>query len=302
MLNKLILYNFRAGFTPQVTHEGEFLLQTCQRTIVIGYENLNINNIDRSDSYEVKRGKEAYSYLLEITCGLKSKLLGENEIVGQFKKAYIDYLYQNSRNNKILSILEKLLKDTKEIRTKYLIGIGQKTYASITRRQIYNRHKAQKVLILGSGQMAEDLINQFKKKCEVYMCARNEEALDSLNLNHDFRRVCWRNYADMIQFPFIANTIGHESVLFNNIFFKNWAERHDDKVFVDLGSPSAIRTDLALDDGVMRLKDIFNEGAIKENHKRDQILKAKNAMDELVEKRHQIFQKKLDSKKFQYVS
>ena len=293
MLHKLNLFNFKTGFTPDIqSTDSTFILETCQRTIVIGYDNFQITNLESSESYEVKKGKDAYLYLLEITCGLKSKLLGENEIVGQFKKAYKDYISLENRCNKVLSIIEKLFKDTKEIRTKYLIGLGQKTYASIARREIYNKHKAQKVLILGSGQMAEDLINQFKKKCDVYLCARNTDAIENLKLNHEFQVVEWGNYSEIIQFSFIANTIGSDSVIFNEKFFEKWSSIHLDKAFIDLGSPSVIDTTLDARDGVMRLEDIFNEGAVKENHKKAQIKKAKNAMDDIVEKRHLIFQKK----------
>lgn len=293
MLHKLNLFNFKSGFIPTIANgSNPFILSTCQRTIVIAQDNLQVENLNESESYEVKKGKDAYLYLLEITCGLKSKLLGENEIVGQFKKAYKEYATQESKDNKVLAIVEKLFKDTKEIRTKYLIGLGQKTYASIARREIFNKHKADKVLILGSGQMAEDLINQFKKKTDIYICARNKEAVENLLINHELNVVEWGNYSELVKFNFIANTIGTESVIFNHKFFQTWSSKHERKSFIDLGSPSPIDTTLTLNDGVMRLQDIFNEGAIKENHKKIQINKAKDAMDDIVEKRHQIFQKK----------
>lgn len=301
MLHKLNLFNFKSGFTPIINDDSSvFIMSTCQRTIVIGHQNIEVENITESENYEVKKGKDAYLYLLEITCGLKSKLIGENEIVGQFKKAYKEYASSENRNNKVLSIIEKLFKDTKEIRTKYLIGLGQKTYASIARREIYNKHKASKVLILGSGQMAEDLINQFKKKCDIYICARNSKAVENLQINHDLNVIEWGNYSEMIQFSFISNTIGSEDVIFNDKFFQNWNDIHNEKVFIDLGSPSVIDTNLTIVDGVMRLEDIFNEGAIKENHKKTQIIKAKSAMDDIVEKRHQTFQKKLQNKELNY--
>src|SRR5690606_16003183 len=117
--------------------------------------------------------------LLEIICGLKSKLLGENEIVGQFKASYHNYASTKNKSTELLRIIEKLFKDAKEIRTDYLLGLCQKTYSSIARKHIVSINKADHVLILGSGQLAEDLINQFKKKVTVFISARNTQKVES---------------------------------------------------------------------------------------------------------------------------
>ena len=47
-----------------------------------------------------------------------------------------------------------------------------------------------------------------------------------------------------------------------------------------------IETDFDYAQGVMRLEDIFNEGAVHENHKREQIKKARTAIAQIVEKRY----------------
>jgi glutamyl-tRNA reductase len=140
--------------------------------------------------------------------------------------------------------------------------------------------------------MAEDLINQFKKKCEIYICARNKNAIENLKLNHEINVIEWGDYKSIITFAHIANTIGAKEIIFNKVFFENWKNAHHDRTFVDLGSPSAIDTNLTVDDGIIRLENIFSEGAIKENHKKQQIVKAKNAMDGIVEKRQKVFEKK----------
>jgi glutamyl-tRNA reductase len=145
MLTNLILFNFNSGFEPTLeVASSAFILKTCQRTILVSYEEIKIINLNDCDSYEVKKGKASYLFLLEVICGLKSKLLGENEIVSQFKSAYKEFIKTENLNTQLLLIIEKLFKDTKEIRTKYLIGLGQKTYASITRRKIVNDKKQKK--------------------------------------------------------------------------------------------------------------------------------------------------------------
>jgi glutamyl-tRNA reductase len=237
-------------------------------------------------SDETIYGKDAYFYLLEVICGLKSKLIGENEIVGQFKTAYQEYTAQNTKDNNVLLILEKLFKDAKEIRSTYLLGLSQKTYASLARKHIINKHKADKVLVLGSGHLAEDLINQFKKKAKVYISARNLEKANALAVQHDLNIVPWNNLNMYEEFPFIANSIGFDGTLLDEEFFSSWSQKHESKLLVDLGAPSAIKTALTFNEGVMRLDDIFKEGAVHETHKKNQIENARLAMTKLVERRY----------------
>src|SRR5690606_25191524 len=138
--------------------------------------------------------------------------------------------------------LEKLFKDAKDIRTQYLIGISQKTYASLTRKHLIQRAKAQHVVVLGSGQLAEDLINQFKKKATVSICARNKVRVAELAEQHQIQVIPWEERHRLVNEPFIANTIGSETVLWDDSFFYAWAGNHELRLFVDLGSPSVIKT------------------------------------------------------------
>lgn len=297
MLSDLVVYNFDPGYQPEKiialneAATAPFVLKTCQRTLVVCFK--EVTQLLTNEWADKLEGRAAYHYLLEIICGLKSHLVGENEIVGQFKSAYQEYIGVERRNNRLLAILEKLFKDAKEIRSTYLIGLCQKTYSSIARKYIIGRNEAKEVLILGSGNLAEDLINQFKKKAEVYITARNPEKLLELSQKHSVKPVEWKNSKKWIQFPFMANTIGFDGVLLDNAFFEQWSRLHSSRFFVDLGSPSAIKTTLGLEHGVMKLDDIFHEGAIHEGHKREQIAQAQKALTNIAEKRERVFSRKL---------
>lgn len=298
MLEQLKLNNFNSGFDPALSNDKSFVMKTCQRTIVLSYDHNPLEQINDADIHEYLEGKDAYSFLLEIICGLKSKLVGENEIVGQFKDAYKEYVSQDEKCSKLLQIIEKLFKDAKEVRTKYLLGLTQKTYSSIARKHIVSKHKADSVLILGSGHLAEDLINQFKKKTNVYISARNTERVQELAKLHGLTIVPWGDTSKFLDFPFIANSIGFKGVLLDEIFFQDWIQKHERKLFVDLGSPSAIQTDFSYNQGVMKLDDVFGEGAIHETHKKNQIEIARTAMEGIVTKRQEVFRKKTSNNNY----
>jgi glutamyl-tRNA reductase len=294
MLNGLKLWNFTAGtLPPEELCASAFVLRTCQRTLVLAFERHPFMH-SPLPTHQLLQGQEAYLFLLETICGLKSKLIGENEIVGQFKEAYKIYSASTLKDTKLLLILEKLFKDAKDIRTQYLIGISQKTYASLTRKHLIQRARASHIVVIGSGQLAEDLINQFKKKAQVSICARNTARVNELSSMHQISVIPWEERASLTNQPFLANTVGHASIIFDKAFFTEWSKKNPHKLFVDLGSPSVIRTELTLEEGVVRLDDIFDEGAIVEDQKQQQIALAREAMVSVTLKRKSLLEEKLN--------
>ncbi len=292
MLKGLTLWNFHAGaLDPIDLAPGSFILSTCQRTMILSMNHDPLRHSENLPAHEMVSGEDAYLYLLETICGLKSKLIGENEIVGQFKEAYKLYASTTLKDNKLLTILEKLFKDAKDIRTQYLIGISQKTYASLTRRH-FQKARALHVVIVGSGMLAEDLINQLKKKVRVSICARNSERVKELAALHKVTVIPWENRHELVNESYIANTVGSNHILFDETFFTAWEKG----LFVDLGSPSVISTKLGAADGVIRLQDIFDEGAVVESHKEQQITLAREAMITLTHKRKSLLEAKLTAR------
>jgi glutamyl-tRNA reductase len=125
----------------------------------------------------------------------------------------------------------------------------------------------------------------------VSICARNTEKVNELAKTHGLHVIPWESRAELVEAPFIANTVGTEEVLFDEDFFAEWS-KHSRHLFVDLGSPSAIRTSLSSEQNVVRLDDIFREGAIVEDQKQAQIALARAAMISITMKRQALFQQK----------
>ena len=114
MLKQLVLNNipkssrFDVDQMLESVPEDCFYMQTCQRTLILSYEDNPLSTYQTDDIFNdliSLEGEDAYSYLLEVICGLKSKLIGENEIVGQFKTSYKQYI-QKDFDSRLLQILE----------------------------------------------------------------------------------------------------------------------------------------------------------------------------------------------------
>ncbi|EQC46027.1 glutamyl-tRNAGlu reductase [Bacteriovorax sp. Seq25_V] len=287
MIHALNLIHIKGQFTEHnlSVDPSAFVLQTCQRAIVVQTTPIEVPALVNLDFFE---GKEAYEFLLETICGLKSKLLGESEIVSQFKEAFTNYLENQQRSSVILRVLEKLFKDAKQIRREYLLKIGQQSYAGIARRIIQAKVDTDSVLILGSGQLAKDVIKQLEKKYQIYISARNTQKVSEIQnefSSRNIQAIDWTDKDSYQSFTTIINTIGADYVIFNHDFFKS--RKKPSSLFIDLGSPCAIETPLMADDGVFRLSDVFSHGEKLDVEKQNKIDMAKCAIKGVVDKRVQ---------------
>ena len=275
---------------PRPNNDGLFTLNTCQRTLIIGVKN---NSLKEWSPYETLYGKEAYSFLLEAICGLKSKLQGENEITSQFKKAFREYLNNPKKNVFLISVLEKLFKDAKEIKTSYLSKIGQQSYSAIAKKILLQNSESKNVLIVGSGAISLDLLKLLSKKFNLSITARNEQKSKEISEAFDIPLIKWGSYEDYQNSENIINTIGSKDILFNSSFFKKWHSASttcfSSKLFIDLGHPSVIDTELSTKEGVYRLSDIFQRGTLLSQEKTLKIQRAKKEIDNIVERRFYSF-------------
>ena len=297
MIKNLTVINLKANSHANPTKGNVFVLKTCQRTLVVGigeapFLHLRESALREDVITDIFEGQNAYVFLLETICGLRSEVVAEYEVVSQFKDTYQEFLKTPERNNQIMSILEKLFQDNKKIRSEHLTEIGQLTYAGIARKLIHSAVNDGDVLVLGSGTLAEDLIKLLKKKHNVFISARNVARVQELSTTYALEAIPWDDKAAYAKFPFIVNTIGADSVLFNETFFSQFfstnifhAPAQQMKLFIDLGSPSVIETNLTEQDGVLRLEDIFRQSAKLNIEKMEKVNKAKHAILELAKKR-----------------
>lgn len=303
MIDGLTVINLKAEASVRPTNGEVFVLKTCQRTLVLGFGQLPFYHLDnQNDIREMFTGDHAYIFLLETICGLKSEVLAEYEVVGQFKEAYQEYAQLPFKKNHILTIIEKLFQDSKKIRTEHLTEIGQLSYAGIARKLIYSRMNEGDVLVVGSGTLSVDLIKLLKKKHRVFVTARNAEKLEALVMEHSVEVLPWLDYTSYKKFDSIVNTIGtSEMTLFDHSFFEEWLEGQiktsdssltnvsDSKLFIDLGSPSVINTHFKESAGVLRLEDIFQQSAKMNIEKMEKIRCAKESIVRLCENRKKSF-------------
>ncbi len=158
MINQLKIHHRSAEEDPKTWDAAYVEWKTCLRSI-----SFHKGNLPSTHS-----GTEAYEFLLQVICGLKSPMIGETEILAQFK----GFL---KKNPEVISrkISEKLIQDSKKIRTKYLKNYGSQSYGSFALKE---SKSLESIVLLGAGALTQDIVPIIKDHPgDIIVMARNLE-------------------------------------------------------------------------------------------------------------------------------
>jgi hypothetical protein len=172
VLNRRVPERTDTGLLPQAC-----VLGTCLREVRIAIVEPGAQPSARetdTSGYERHIGAGAYRFLLQLACGLESEIAGETEILGQIKQAWRDYETARPEAAKALRPwMQRLLQDTKEIRSEYVVSLGSATYGSLVRRLLGGQLPGP-TLLIGAGQLAETIL-PFLDTGEVLVWNRSRE-------------------------------------------------------------------------------------------------------------------------------
>lgn len=169
------------------THEINFqgltpiVWQTCRRRILFfdehSFKNYQVHAYD-----EVYSELDAEEFLIEVLCGLKSPLVGETEVFGQFK-TWWQSLPAHDFKNKFSARVQQIYSIVKKVRDEALCGLGSQSYGSLLRKKISEiepKHLNSNIIdFIGAGQLVEEIIPWVQKKWSYRIWCRNPEKVQS---------------------------------------------------------------------------------------------------------------------------
>jgi glutamyl-tRNA reductase len=183
LLEKFAFKNVDAAHRAFIENAGVdecVILQTCNRVEVFASakspdrakivgqwaETLSLGGEDL-ESVQVDAGKDAVVHLLKLTSGLDSLVVGEDQIIGQVRRAF-----EYSKSNRYASanlgvVFDRALKVGSRVRNATGINKGNVSIASIAVNladEYVDDLKAKKVMLIGSGEAASLVAKVLKKR------------------------------------------------------------------------------------------------------------------------------------------
>jgi len=158
--------------------EENIIISTCNRTevyVVPVQENLEVieqikdflawyRQIEKSEfenSLYFHEDKECIRHLFRVTAGLDSMVVGEDQVLGQVKTAYL-IAQENKTTGKIFNILfQKALNLGKHVRSATGINRGSVSVASVAvelAEKIFGNLLTKKAMVIGAGEMSETTV------------------------------------------------------------------------------------------------------------------------------------------------
>lgn len=178
MLNDLVLLHQAAQADDDLPASLNSLRwQTCLRRIVLADESY-CSEIESRGDIQIYRGISAYQFLLEVVCGLHSPLIGETEVMGQFRDFCASAKFPPTSWGWFLrQTTANLIMDAKRVRHRHLEGLGSQTYGSFVRQQLKD---VPSVIVIGAGKLASEIVPWLVGKTEVLVLYRSRDRAQSL--------------------------------------------------------------------------------------------------------------------------
>ena len=181
--------------------ESFFGISTCNRTEIylVGksgisekvfheiLKKLSINDIS-SDSFYFLSNHDALVHMCKVASGIDSQVLGEQEILGQFKTALKNAKEYNIIGKKLSYFADKVIEIAKKARTETNIGLNSLSVSGLALKLIKNIFEApenQNVLVIGAGFLSKSVISNLYDK-GIHNIKLVNRSIKKINLNKNF--------------------------------------------------------------------------------------------------------------------
>jgi glutamyl-tRNA reductase len=146
------------------------ILQTCNRVEVFGAgKNLDEDRLlqewasaaglstDELNRIEINNGKDVITHLMRLASGLESLVIGEDQILGQIRRAFEFSRSRHYSNNTLSILFDRAIKTGSKIRTITGINKGNVSIASVAvslAEEYFDDLTSKTVLLIGTGEAA----------------------------------------------------------------------------------------------------------------------------------------------------
>jgi glutamyl-tRNA reductase len=191
------------------------------------------------------RGMDSARHLFRVAAGLDSMLLGEGEILGQVRQAYVSAFESGATGTMLNRLFQNALEVGKRVRAETELGTRplSAAFAAVKlAEQIFGNLKGHTALIVGAGAMGEQVVEHMRNRgiSHVLVANRSPERTQDLALRFAGEPTRWEELTKTLERPNIVITsVGSEQPILTRTLLENvMAARGNHALFViDLGVP-----------------------------------------------------------------
>lgn len=246
------------------------LLSTCNRTelhVVTENSLQDSEAIEKKfcaikgiDLYQVKKyfyvykGVNAIHHMIKVASGMDSMILGEDQILGQFKKAYEISMKQGSSKSVLNTLSRLAITSSKKIKTRNIyLGKARSVAgqaAQLLSIQFEEELRFKKVLMIGSGEMGQ-LVAQELHQLGVETILMTKRIMASLEESKEMEGIaCYVDYAQRYRYLkecdiIISATSSPHYTITKDVLDDVIGESHRKYVFIDLAVPRDIDSSIS---------------------------------------------------------
>ena len=250
--------------------EETLVLSTCNRSEVYGVNaNSNRESATALSSYlsnfhEVRPDilnpslyhhydHDVVRHLFRVAAGLESMLLGEAEILGQVRDAYLR-AYECRITGPVLNrLFQAALEVGKRVRAETELGTRPMGVASAGMKlaeRIFGKLADRSALVLGAGTISEQVVSQLRDRNigHLYLTNRSREKAEEFAREYKGQVLEWGDWDTALKLPdIIVSAVGvQETVLTKPLIESAMAARGNRALFLmDLGLPRNIEPAVA---------------------------------------------------------
>jgi glutamyl-tRNA reductase len=196
---------------------------------------------------------DAVRHLFRVSAGLESMLLGEAEILGQVREAYLRAQQGRVTGPVLNRLFQAALEIGKRVRAETDLGTRPMGVASAgikLAERIFGKLKERTALVLGAGTISEQVVSQLRdRKIEnLYVCNRSREKAEEFAQQFNGKVIEWGQWDAALKLPdVIVSAVGvQEFLLTRPMIERSMAARGNRALFLmDLGFPRNIDPSVA---------------------------------------------------------
>jgi glutamyl-tRNA reductase len=273
-LNEKEKQEFITGVKEAFDINGILILATCNRTEIYFETNqtstqevleylLAFKNVLRSTEYVsrntyyenyftlIDNTKGTIKHLLEVVSGLRSLVVGDMQIISQFKDAFLHCQNIGMQGQVLERMVQSVFKMHKRIQneTDFRKGSASTSYlALIAARQHFGKVNlaTKKVLLIGAGEIIQDVAKYSEKFHfdSITLINRTKAKAEVIAAEYDFLIENWKNLNQAVaDADIIISGVSDQTNLVTKT--KELENFNGTKLFIDLGMPANIDANLA---------------------------------------------------------